>query len=34
MDRSKIENFKEKWDIIAEKIGGEKGRAIVSALKE
>ena len=34
MDRNKIENFKEKWDIIAEKIGGEQGVAIVSALKE
>ena len=34
MDKSKIENFKEKWDIIAEKIGGEQGEKIVSALKE
>lgn len=34
MDKNKIENFKEKWDIIAEKIGGEQGEAIVAALKE
>jgi hypothetical protein len=34
MDKNKIENFKEKWDIIAEKIGGEQGKKIVAALKE
>ena len=34
MDKNKIENFKEKWDIIAEKVGGEQGKKIVAALKE
>ena len=34
MDRKKLEKFKEKWDIIAEKIGEKNGEAIVSALKE
>ena len=33
MDKNKLEKFKEKWDIIAAKIGKKNGEAIVSALK-